>query len=139
MSVRTAPRARPALLSLAALLAVLAAGCVAGPVAISPTMPVSGSWFYGTNVTACAPKTGPVQVDIQFKTSAPDWVKVNMADGPSNQGGFIPQVGPLRWEWTSAPVNAGSCLNFVISSGCSCCDPCPPPLDLGFDWAIYQP
>lgn len=139
MSVRTARRTRPALLSLAALLAVLAAGCVAGPVAVSPTMPVSGSWFYGTNVVACATNDGPVQVDIQFTTSAPDWVKISMTGGSSSENGFIPQVGPMRWEWTSAPVTAGTCLTFVISSGCSCCDPCPPPLDLGFDWAIYQP
>jgi hypothetical protein len=126
--------------ALALVLAVgplIAAACTTSPVQFG-TLPVEGYWIMGANVLACAPATGPIKVEMDFATVEPDWARAVITDNTTGQVGWLSNTAPRHWEWTSAPVAAGSCWTFTLSSGCRCCDPCPPTVEFGFHYRISQ-
>jgi len=126
-----------ALTVLVASAALLAAGC-GGPVAIG-TMPVSGTSIMEARIVACAAVDGPVKVEADFHTVLPDWVKVGVTGNQPGYEAWLANTAGRHFEWTSAAVTAGSCWSFNISSGCMCCDPCPPVTEFGFDYRVSQP
>jgi hypothetical protein len=137
---RHGSRARPALLPLVAVAALLAAGCTVGPVNFG-TLPLSGTWIMGANVTGCAPAAGEITVEMDFHTVEPVWVKVEPAVvSPRTEN--LPVVSwardGRRWTFVTAPVHAGDCVHFRMTSGCACCGPCPEPGEYAFDYRIRQ-
>ena len=138
-SLRGRRTRRAALVSLVAV-AALAAGCSPGPVNVG-SLPLSGTWASGAVASFCVSATAPVQVVLDFHTAEVDWARVEI-DRYVPTTDDVPVVlwahdGP-HWEFTSATVNAGDCMSLRISSGCLCCDPCPPVSEQWFDYVIRQ-
>lgn len=121
-------------------LAAFAAGCSPGPVAVG-SLPLSGTWTSGAVASFCVSSTAPVKVVLDYHSSELDWARVEIDRYvPTTDDVPIEDLvhSGLHWEFTSATVNSGDCMSLRISSGCMCCDPCPPVSEHWFDYRIYQ-
>ena len=138
-SVRHRRLRRTAIVAVVAL-AALGAGCTPGPVAVG-SLPLSGTWTSGAVASFCVPSTGPLSVVLDYHSVELDWARVEI-DRYVPTTDDVPILdlvhSGLHWEFTSATVNAGDCMSLRISSGCICCDPCPPVSEHWFDYRIRQ-
>ena len=138
--VRPRRRARRSAVAAMVLLAAIGAGCAPGPVNVG-SLPMTGTWASGAVASFCVSSTAPVQVLLDYHTSEPDWARVEIDRYvPTTDDVPIDHLvhSGLHWEFTSATVNAGDCMSLRISSGCMCCDPCPPITEQWFDYVIRQ-